>query len=492
MPRDVHGYPLEEKVPLSIMKHKYDCIVIGTGCGGAAAAALAAHRGYKTLVLEKNKIAGGRCSTHEIRGFLMDHGHMISRGRKGPHGEVLRRVGCTGLIPRFALGTDMPQKIKIADVTWDIPENAYRRVLPVVLMKNLLSLGFSAREWTEFGRLIFAAATMSEEKTRALDGVSVESFVSHYTANAYLHALFGAMAAVSFGSLPHEASAGELIRTWRTSLKQNDGGYPVTGEGASAIPKSFLRAAERFGALVRLNTPVERIVIQDKAVKGVQVQGKLITAGRVISNAGLRETVLWLAGEEHFDKKFVERIKSYKYSCGGISLKYALDSPIIEWKHGFRVPENFARNISDAFEGRVPEQMDMMLVCTSNIDPALAPKGKQAMMAIAPGPVAEPGKIKWKPWVERMKAEVEAFVPGIEKHTLFCIASTPDVIARETNRTFGDAVGIAQNIDQMGASAPRPVLPVRGLYSVGADVGSSGIATEMATQSAMDLFDIMD
>ena len=470
---------------------KYDCIVIGTGCGGAAAAALAAHRGYKTLVLEKNNFVGGRCATHEIRGFMMDHGHMIARGSKGPHGQVLRRVGCGDLIPPFASANNMPQKMEGLDCSWDIPADTWKKILPIDMLKRFWSIGFTFKEWTEFIRLILKIATMSEDKLRELDKVTVDDFLARYTTNICILTMFGAASAVSFGSLPHEASAGELLRTWRTSMKENSAGYPVNGEGASAIPKSFLRAAERYGAKVKMSTPVDRIVVKNKSVQGVEAGGEFIAADRVISNSGVRETVLNLVGAGHFDQKLVDRVLSYQYSYGGISLKYALDKPIIEWCQAYKVPHNFVRNMRDAFEGRVPEHTSMMLVSTSNIDPRLAPEGKQNLLVIAPGPVAEPGQIRWKPWVEHLKSEVEAFVPGIRKHTMFCIASTPDVIAKENNRTFGDAVGVAQTISQVGENAPQAILPIRGLYNVGADVGSSGIATEMATQSAMDLFDAM-
>ena len=91
--------------------------------------------------------------------------------------------------------------------------------------------------------------------------------------------------------------------------------------------------------------------------------------------------------------------------------------------------------------------------------------------------------------VEKAKSQVEEFVPEIRGHVLFCIASTPDVIAKESGRTFGDAVGVAQTVGQTGENAPQAVSPVKGLFHVGADIGSSGIATEMATQSALDLFE---
>ncbi len=49
-------------------------IVIGSGIGGLTAAALLAKRGYKILVLEKNHLPGGCCSTYPRFGFTFEAG----------------------------------------------------------------------------------------------------------------------------------------------------------------------------------------------------------------------------------------------------------------------------------------------------------------------------------------------------------------------------------------------------------------------------------
>ena len=55
------------------MKDK-NVIIIGSGFGGLAAAALLAHDGYNVTVIEKNEQPGGRASVWKKDGFTFDMG----------------------------------------------------------------------------------------------------------------------------------------------------------------------------------------------------------------------------------------------------------------------------------------------------------------------------------------------------------------------------------------------------------------------------------
>lgn len=52
----------------------HDVIVIGSGIGGLTTAALLAKSGYKVLILEKNHLPGGCCSTYPRFGFKFEAG----------------------------------------------------------------------------------------------------------------------------------------------------------------------------------------------------------------------------------------------------------------------------------------------------------------------------------------------------------------------------------------------------------------------------------
>lgn len=69
-------------------------VVIGSGPGGSAFAALMAHAGHQVTLLERNAFPGGRCSSFSSDGFVLDTGvHMFGRGDRGPFGEISRILG---------------------------------------------------------------------------------------------------------------------------------------------------------------------------------------------------------------------------------------------------------------------------------------------------------------------------------------------------------------------------------------------------------------
>jgi phytoene dehydrogenase-like protein len=70
----------------------FDALVIGAGAGGVTAAARLAHQGYRTLLVESRDRIGGRASTRDIDGFLVNTGALVIE-IGGPVDQTLREVG---------------------------------------------------------------------------------------------------------------------------------------------------------------------------------------------------------------------------------------------------------------------------------------------------------------------------------------------------------------------------------------------------------------
>lgn len=471
------------------MENRYDAIIIGSGCGGAASAALMSHLGMKTLLLEKNDILGGRTATFERDGFKIDHGHIIMRCEKGPHGEVLRLVKRKDLIPKYTHCMNWTAKAIVADIALDFNPSFWATVFNFQIFGIFAQYQMTPWEIIQFCRFGAYCLLMPRNMISKLDEIDMKSYLSRFFTNKYLHNFFGGLATVGFGALSDESSAGEMVRVLQKGIYDiTNMGYPVNGEGVSAIPKSFLRAAKAKGCEIQTNVPVESIIIENGKVQGVRVNGNTISAPIVISNIGIQETMTWLVGEEHFEPEYIKRIKNLKYSYGGMSLKFATDRKITDYAWGGDIPDNLDQITNDMMMGKIPEKFPMMFVCASNIDPSLAPKNKQVLSFISGGPAAPPDEIDWGPWAEKMKAQCEALVPGLKDHTLFWEASTPDEIALFTGRIHGDAVGVSQTVDQVGKLRPSPISPIPGLYYTGSDVGRDNFATELASESAIRLY----
>ncbi|MDT7582612.1 MAG: phytoene desaturase, partial [Pseudonocardiales bacterium] len=70
----------------------YDALVIGAGAGGMAAAARLNHYGYRTLLVESRDRVGGRASTVDIDGFVVNTGAVVTE-LGGENGRLFDEVG---------------------------------------------------------------------------------------------------------------------------------------------------------------------------------------------------------------------------------------------------------------------------------------------------------------------------------------------------------------------------------------------------------------
>jgi prolycopene isomerase len=480
-------------------------VVVGSGIGGAAATLLLAHAGIRTTLIEKNRRLGGSCSGYEKQGFSIDIGtHMFSRGPKGPLGEVLRRVGEDGLID-FRRTRDIAElrfsaKDGGTEITHRVPVPADLRRMPRFAWRIARALRLSARDAFAAARLFSRILTMSDAEVAEWNGRTVEDFVRRYTDHAPTLGLFGFLLGLYF-ILPYwEVSAGEAIWSFREMAKDNWLSYPRGG--SRAVPETYCRLAERFGAEIRTGTGAKRILVERGRVQGVVLDdGTTLEADLVVSTSSIRTTVARLVGREHFPESYADRAMKIRGSYIAVQAKIGLkrklvDAGAIVGGVGDEVDlinattDDLKSMFGAMVGGRVPAIVPFYCPVPSNFDPQLAPPGCQLLTVCAVAPTTDielrdPGSR----WEEAMLTAMRRVVPGIDEAALFIDRFSVEFIEKWIGKEFGPAVSTAQTPDQVGVHRPPVYTPIRGLYLAGCNAGGRGVGTELAAASAMECVD---
>lgn len=454
-------------------------VVIGTGIGGSGVSALLAREGAQVLVLERNSFPGGKAASFEREGFTYDTGvHWLSRGDKGPLGEIADLVGAEVSYRSLEPAMQFTAGGRTATLYQDMDDQE-------VLERLFEEIGVLS-ENRPGARALFEdlARERSPRELEELDEVSFSDYCARFVDDEQLNRLLDGFTGMYMCISRRAASAAEFILCFSSQVKEKNLCYPVGG--MRAVPVAYLKALESMGGEVRYSTPVERIVVESGKVRGVEAGG-FIPADLVISNTGIKETVA-LAGRHNFPDDYLARVDSLRLSFGAVSVKYALDAPVVK-------PHLFCYFPDFRDPGLAERQAAVFVPVPSAADPSLAPPGCQLVLA---GSLAPPGLEDRKQAAEiceeildRIENTMRDLFPGIEDHIVWKIRTDTRYIAEISGRWTGEVIGLAQNRHQVGKNRPSQITPVEGLYLVGADAGGRGVGTEMAADSALNLWRLL-
>lgn len=488
----------------------YDAIVIGAGLGGCAAAAGLTGAGKKVLVLERMDRVGGRCSSQEKEGFKLDMGsHAVIGCEHGAFEDACKRVGKAGVVKWHHFDNIL---VKIIDteihfdgkdlrvegkkgkpITIHLAEG-FQEILKI-MPADILNMGLNMAM-----QMMPMAASLLAPIAKMFDEVSVKEFLDQYVEWPKMRdfAELGQFAA--FGTPSWLTASSEFIRTMLGAMEYykpgiNPGeliGYPKGG--LISIPAAICEGMQEMGSEVRTSTNVKKIVVEGGKAVGVELEGgEIINAPIIISNAGIKETVQELVGEDKFDAEYTKTIRDLIPGVSAFCIRAALDEKITDVQFGFGIAEggleDYYHKLWD--EKLIPEMTPpIMYSVPSNMDPTLVPEGKQLIIAI--GALMYESKDDFSKMEPFALNAVEHVLPGFKDHLMWHDFLNPD-----TYIAFGEqlapAIGIAQCIGQVGDKRPSSISPIENLFYVGGEAGKniSGIATDMCTKVGLACADYL-
>ncbi len=476
-------------------------IVIGSGIGGLGVAGLFAKKGYRVTVLEKNSNFGGRANIFEAQGFKFDMGpswylapdifnHYFNLlGEKvEDHLELVK------LTPSYRIffkdremSVDIQSEIEKDAETFDRIEAGAGDQLRKYLKQSEYQYDIATRffMYKNYDTIFdfFNRRVMTEGQKLSVFS-KMHTFVSKFFKSEELRQIME-YTMVFLGTSPYEAPA---LYNLMSHMDFNQGVfYPQ--RGFYELIKALVKIAEKNGATVRANAPVEEIIVKSGKAAGVRLaSGEIIEADIVVSNADMHFTetkLLSPAQQTYREKYWSKRILAPSAFILYLGVKEKLPSLT---HHNLLFSKDWRKNFAEIYKNpQLPRDPSLYVCAPSVTDASVAPEGKENLFVLVPIAsgleIDESQKEEYADSIlEIMEREMN--LPNLREKIEFQRIYTVSDFATDYHSYRGSALGLAHTIWQTAIFRPNNFSKkVKDLYYVGAGT-NPGIGTQICLISA--------
>ncbi len=402
------------------MAESYDVIVVGGGHNGLACAAYLARAGRTVLVLERRYVLGGAAVTEELHpGFKYTVcSYVVSLLRP----EVIRELELAkhGLQIHPLDHTFSPMENGDALVLYPDPEQAREElkrhsardaemmprfeemmykmafaVKPILsyVPPNLVSPSLrDLRTLREFGGHLKGLGKKTLHEFTKIMTMSVDDFLAEYFEADVIRATTGLGGII--GTMLGVKSPGTAYVLLHHYMGELDGAFTAWGAqkgGTGGVSEAIASAARSYGAEIRVNAPVSRVIVKNGTAVGVALEnGDEFYARTIVSGCDPKVTFRKLIEEKELPSDLVSAIDKFKYRGSSGKVNLALDS--VPHFPAMKDPSLLKGSIDicptvdyietaydDAKYGGFSKRPCMEVEIPSMVDPTMAPPGKHVM-----------------------------------------------------------------------------------------------------------------
>ncbi|MGJ8670747.1 MAG: phytoene desaturase family protein [Oceanococcus sp.] len=488
----------------------YDVIVIGSGIGGLANAALLSKLGKKVCVLEQHYTAGGFTHSYEREGYEWDVGvHYVGDVHK-PY-STLRRIFdviSDGQL-KWAEMDEVYDRIVIEDRVYDFKKG--RDNFRAMLVENfpeeeaaiddymavVLRCAKSAQTFFK-GKVLPIPLAKAYQKVRPMlvpkeNLMTVREVLESLTSNQELIALLCGQWG-DYGMVPDKASfimhANVVKHYW------DGGSYPVGGSWK--IADTIRPVIQAQGGEVFTYARVKNVLIENGKACGVVMEdGEILRADAVVSNAGARNTFEKLLPEAeqikyNYPKKMEKVRASYAHLCLYVGLKGTAEELQIPKTNYWVYPGPHHEQNVAAYEQDANAEFPMVYISfPSAKDPEWEKNypGKSTVEALTFGPYEWFEQWADKTWnkrgedyeqlkqgfTDRLLEAMYRQMPQLRGKVDYCELSTPLSTEWFQLNDRGEIYGLDHAADRFKQDWLHSITPVKGLYMTGQDVVTAGV-----------------
>ncbi len=493
------------------LQENYDTIIIGSGMGGLATAAILAKEGQKVLVLERHYTPGGFTHIFKRKGYEWDVGiHYI--------GDVQREKSL--LKKLFDYVTDSQLKWEDMGEVYDkivIGDKQYDFVKGVKNFKKQMIAYFPEEELAinNYVDAVFKAVKTSKNYyiSKTLSPLA-NAFAGWYLRKPFykysdkttyevlreftdneelIKVLTGQYG--DYGLPPKQSSFSMHASVARHYFE--GGSFPIGG--SSQIAKTIDPVIEKAGGTILVSAAVDGVLIKNGSAVGVQMKdGKQFLAKNIISNAGLITTYNKLLPQQIVEKfQLKKQLQKVKPSVAHVSLYIGLEGTPEElnipktnyWVYPEKgdhdsCVQNYLDDLSQPFP-----VVYMSFPCAKDPDWSNRYPGKSSIDIITLVPYETFEQWKGSSWkkrgdeyentkekiAQRLLQELYKQLPHIEGKISYYELSTPLTTEHFINYEKGEIYGIDHSPSRFRQDFLKPKTPIKNFYLTGQDIVTAGV-----------------
>jgi 1-hydroxy-2-isopentenylcarotenoid 3,4-desaturase len=476
-------------------------VIVGAGVGGMATAGILARQGYDVHVYEKNDGPGGRMGLLEKQGFRFDTGpswylmpevfeqYFRLFGKRPSDFYTLEKLSpaykvfydyadsitITGDLKKDARtfehlesgsGVQLEKYIREAQKTYEL---ALRQFLynPFRSMRASAPLGLVPK----LPRLLFRLL-------RPLHGYVAGRFQDKRLQQILEYPM------VFLGASPFNAPAMYSLMSY---LDFKQGVFYPSG-GMYEVTKALYDLSKSQGVTYHFGEPVEKIVTKYGKVVGVSVDGKVVAAEMVVSNADLHFTEMQLL--ETTDRTYPAKYWDTRAAGPSALLLYLGvkgELPQLEHHNLFFV-DAWKENFADIYDEKAwPEHASMYVCKPSATDTTVAPKHHENVFVLVPLPAGvSKDSVHVETYVDHYLSSLEKLsgIHDLRERIMVREIRDPEYFSAAFHAWQNTALGMSHTLRQSAMFRPSvQSKKVSGLYYVGGGT-QPGIGVPMCLISA--------
>ena len=489
----------------------YDAIVVGSGIGGLANAALLSLMGKKVCVLEQHYTAGGFTHAYDREGYEWDVGvHYIGEVHKPSSMKRIFDTLSEGRLKWHAMDP-VYDKIILGDKEYDFVAGRENFVDELCKhfpdeRKNIETYVALIRKISSLTPKFFAAQAMPKWMGRMYNWIrpllvpkaffqSTREVLEGLTSNQELISVLTGQWG-DYGQTPRDAAF--LMHALIAKHYLAGGAYPVGG--ASSIAREIIPTIQKSGGEVYTYAEVDELLVKDNTCYGVKMKnGDELYADVVFSNVGFMNTVKRLYPEasrkQHGVEKWLKQ-DSIQYSsasyCVYAGFKGNTEDLGLDTTNLWIYPNGDHEANVDNFRAGKTDQYPLIYVSfPSSKDPEWEERypGKSTVEIVTIANMEDYQKWNGTTWQQRGE-DYEAKKDVVAKELMEVLfqrkpqlrdaldyyeISTPLSTQFYQLNEQGEIYGLDHWVDRFKQGFLHPQTPIKNLYMTGADVMTAGV-----------------